>query len=437
MQQLRGIIKWWLFIVPEAVLLYAALFLSLTLRYHGSVAWPLYMLHTRVFTPLFIVWTLVLFVHNLFEVETFRRYTTLIFKLLSAMGVNSLIAVVYFYFQPQLTFTPRRVLLVDALVSFLFLLAWNLLSKALLRRQFMGDIYLFSFTDELAELESEIARHDYLGFRVKAHLRQSDLPHNLAAVTGGARIIVPDNLQTSPEVITMFYQLRKRGVLFHNNRDFYEWLVRRVYLSELNELWFLENIHYKEKRFYNFIKRVIDLALGIIGLVVFAVTLPFIALLIKLTTKGPIFFTQRRVGRGGRTFRIYKYKTMAGGATDTWTQPGDPRITPIGNFLRKTRLDEMPQFINLLIGDVSMVGPRPEQEGIVEKMRQLIPFYDERHIVKPGITGWAQLHTYAGSLEETKVKLQYDLYYVKHRSILFDLEIIIKTVYHVFTWSGR
>jgi lipopolysaccharide/colanic/teichoic acid biosynthesis glycosyltransferase len=124
--------------------------------------------------------------------------------------------------------------------------------------------------------------------------------------------------------------------------------------------------------------------------------------------------------------------------TDTvWTKVNDPRITTVGKILRKTRIDELPQSINLLKGDISLVGPRPEQPNIVEDLKKHIPFYDERHLVKPGITGWAQLNIYAGSLEESKLKLQYDLYYIKHRSFLFDLEIILKTIYYIFTWQGR
>ncbi len=437
MQQIRGAIKWWLLIIPEAVSLYAALFVALGLRNYGAVDQPGYLLHVRAFTPLFALWFLIMFIHNLFEVETFRRYTTLLFRMSSAMALNLLIAVVYFYFQPRLILTPRRLLLIDAAVSFIFLLGWNLIAKALLRRRFSGDVYLFSFANELSELEREISRHDYLGFRVKAHLNEFDLDKKIGAITGETRIILPDNLQANPKIMAIFYNLRKSGVLFYNHRDFYESLLRRVYLSQLNELWFLENISYKEKRGYNLVKRLMDIVVGIVGLAVFAATCPLIAAAIKLTAGGPIFFIQDRVGHKGRIFRIFKYKTMSGGATDTWTAPNDRRITPVGKFLRKTRLDELPQFINLLRGGVSLVGPRPEQVRLVEKLRQQIPFYDERHIVKPGITGWAQLHTYAASVEETKLKLQYDLYYVKHRSVLFDLEIIIKTIYHVFTWSGR
>ncbi len=122
---------------------------------------------------------------------------------------------------------------------------------------------------------------------------------------------------------------------------------------------------------------------------------------------------------------------------NTWTSVNDPRITKFDKFLRMSRIDEWPQFINLLLGHMSLVGPRPEQPHIVEELKKQIPFYDERHFVKPGLTGWAQLNIYAGNLEESKLKLQYDLYYIKRRGFLFDLEIILKTIYYIFTWQGR
>jgi lipopolysaccharide/colanic/teichoic acid biosynthesis glycosyltransferase len=199
----------------------------------------------------------------------------------------------------------------------------------------------------------------------------------------------------------------------------------------------LENINYQEKRFYNLIKRIVDILLGLIGFTVFLISYPFCALAIKLNSPGPVLFSQERTGKNGKVFKVYKYRTMDRADYKTWTSQNDSRITKVGNFLRKSRIDEWPQFINLLFGHISLVGPRPEQPHIVEDLKKQIPFYDERHLVKPGITGWAQLNIYAGSLEESKLKLQYDLYYIKHRSFLFDLEIILKTIYYIFTWQGR
>ena len=295
---------------------------------------------------------------------------------------------------------------------------------------------MFSFNNELKELEAAILDMHYLGYKVLGHLNEQTLDNT--KIDNNSGIILPDNLQANPAVAEKMYRLRTLGVNFYNHKDFYEQLLRRVYLSQLNEIWFLENINYQEKRFYNLLKRAVDIILGLIGILVFIVSFPFCAILIKLSSKGPVMFVQERVGKKGKVFKVYKYRTMNSfGPGNTWTSVNDPRITGLGKFLRKSRIDELPQFINLLFGHMSLVGPRPEQPNIVEELKRQIPFYDERHLVKPGLTGWAQINNiYAASLEETKVKLQYDLYYIKHRSILFDSEIILKTIYYILTWQG-
>jgi exopolysaccharide biosynthesis polyprenyl glycosylphosphotransferase len=381
------------------------------------------------------MWLLVFFIHGLFEIQTLRRYTTLLFNLVSSMLVNLLVAITYFYFQPNLILTPRRFLLIEIVVAFVLLLFWHMLVKYFVKNRLVEWIYLFSFNNELSELEQEIKGQSFLGYKVLGHLSEADLDGTNFARNSG--VILPDVIKAHPEVISKFYKLRTHGVRFYNTRDFYEQLLRRVYLSQLNEIWFLENINYKEKRFYNLVKRAVDLVFGFFSFFVFLVTFPFVALAIKLDSPGPALFTQERVGKNGGVFKIYKYRTMNTVSGKTWTEKNDPRITRLGNILRKTRIDELPQSINLILGDLSLVGPRPEQVQIVEQLRSQIPFYDERHLVKPGITGWSQLNIYAGSLEETRLKLQYDLYYIKHRSFLFDLEIILKTIYYIFTWQGR
>lgn len=431
----RRFISFWLIILPDIVWLYLSLYLTVRVRYPQGLDAASASTHFKAFSIIFAFWFLVFFIHGLFEVKSFRRYTSLLFNLISATIVNLLVAVLYFYFQPNLILTPRRFLLVLVAVSFILILSWHLIVKYFLKNRLKESVYLFSFNNELKELEEEIRQHGFLGIQVLGHLNEQSLSQ--VRFNKDIGIILPDNLQTKPEVLQKFYELRTSGVAFYNHKDFYENLTRRVYLSQLDEVWFLENIDYKEKRFYSLVKRLTDVLLGIVGFVVFLVSFPVCALLIKFTSKGPIFFVQERVGKAGRTFKVYKYRSMSGGPTNTWTSVNDPRITKVGKFLRITHLDELPQFINLLKGNMSLVGPRPEQPHIVEELKKQIPFYDERHLVKPGITGWAQLNIYAGSLEESKLKLQYDLYYIKHRGFLFDLEIILKTIYYIFTWQGR
>ena len=431
----RKAFVFWLVSLPTVALLYVSLQLSLIFRYNGDLSSVNLAAHYESFSVIFLMWLVVFFIHGLFEITAFRRYSGLLFKLISAMLVNLLIAITYFYFQPNLILTPRRFLLTVVGLSFVLVLSWYLLLKYALKNRLVENVYLFSFNNELLELEHAITDHNYLGFKVLGHLNQQTL-----ATTNfdkNCAIILPENLSANPEIAERFYQLRTLGVKFYNHKGFYEQLLRRVYLSQINEIWFLENINYQEKRFYNLVKRLVDIILGLVGFVFFLISLPFCALLIKLTSREPVFFVQERVGKKGEFFKVYKYRSMSGGAVNTWTSVNDPRITKVGKFLRKSRIDEWPQFINLLFGHMSLVGPRPEQPHIVEELKAQIPFYDERHLVKPGITGWAQLNIYAGSLEESKLKLQYDLYYIKHRSFLMDLEIILKTIYYIFTWQGR
>jgi len=427
----------WAMVIPDAVLLLLSLPVAVFLRY-GSFLLPEQMkAHYQAFVVIYALWLVVFFIHGLFEVQTFRRYSALIFNLISAMAVNIFVSIFYFYFQPNLILTPRRFLLINVAVAFVLILGWHLLVKYFLKSRLVEGIYLFSFNNELKELETAVLDLQYLGYKVLGHLNEKTL--DTAKFEKNSGIILPDNLQANPAVAEKMYHLRTLGVNFYNHKDFYEQLLRRVYLSQLNEIWFLENINYQEKHFYNLAKRAVDIILGLVGFLVFLISFPFCALLIKLSSKGKIMFVQERVGKKGEIFKVYKYRTMSSfGPGNTWTSVNDPRIISTGKFLRKSRIDELPQFINLLSGHMSLVGPRPEQPNIVKELKQQIAFYDERHLVKPGLTGWAQINNiYAASLEETRIKLQYDLYYIKNRSILFDLEIILKTVYYIFTWKGR
>ncbi len=434
MRQTRAIISFWLIVLPNLALFYVSLFLAIAWRYPNGLNLLERNTHVQAFSIIFALWALVFFSHKLFEPETFRRYTTLIFNLVSATAINLLIAVAYFYFQPELILTPRRFLLGVILASFVLILFWDLAIKYFLKNRFLRYVYLFSFNKELERLEQEVKDRDYLGYRVLGHLGEQALanfnPPNLCS------IILPDNLNTKPEIVELFYKLRNKGVTFYNHKDFYEQLLRRVYLPGIDQLWLLEHLNYDRNRFYELTKEILDSIFGLIMFALFLVTWPIVRIL-TIFSNGPIFFTQERMGKNGQSFNIYKYRTMTVGEGNTWTQVQDTRITPIGKWLRKTRLDELPQFINLLKGNMSMVGPRPEQSHFLEFLKKEVPFFEERHRVKPGITGWAQLNVYAGSVEETKQKLEYDLYYIKHRSFFFDLEILIKTVYNIISLKGK
>jgi exopolysaccharide biosynthesis polyprenyl glycosylphosphotransferase len=216
----------------------------------------------------------------------------------------------------------------------------------------------------------------------------------------------------------------------------------RVPLEALSSEWF---IHLPKnelsRRTYLWTRRLLEVVLVVLLLVPYLVLLPFIALSIKITSPGPVFLRQRRVGFAGREFTIFKLRTMHAGAEAAghqWSARNDPRITTLGRYLRRSRLDEVPQLLNVLVGEMSLIGPRPERPEFVSDLQARLPFYRARLSVKPGISGWAQVKAgYAASLADTSTKLEYDLYYVKNQSLRLDLQIVLHTVFTVLGLRGR
>lgn len=223
---------------------------------------------------------------------------------------------------------------------------------------------------------------------------------------------------------------------------FYERVNRRLLLESITPSSFIFSSGFRITGTKRLIKRCFDIVVSVVGIILLLPVLPVIALIIKLDSDGPVFFRQVRVGERDKDFIIYKFRTMAKNAEQTtgavWSQKEDARITKIGNFLRKTRIDELPQFFNILNGSMSLVGPRPERPEFVKKLKKVIPYYSERHFVKPGVTGWAQVcYPYGSSVEDAVEKLRYDLYYVKKYSILLDIYIAFKTFGVVLKKMGR
>jgi exopolysaccharide biosynthesis polyprenyl glycosylphosphotransferase len=224
----------------------------------------------------------------------------------------------------------------------------------------------------------------------------------------------------------------------------YEQVTGRVPVEHVGQQYWMAMLPVdQESRFdiYLLLKRGMDILFAIIGLLLFAILLPLIALASHLDSHGPIFFRQWRLGKGGRLFQVYKLRTMIRDAEhDTgplWAREDDPRITRVGRWLRRTRLDEVPQLVNVLRGEMSLIGPRPERPEFVLALSATIPFYRARHVVKPGITGWAQVRYGYGSTEEDAlIKLQYDLYYIRHRSLALDILILLRTAGRILSLQG-
>lgn len=282
---------------------------------------------------------------------------------------------------------------------------------------------------------------EFHGFNVIAgskHLLRLISEHDISD------LVVAISGEMRGEMFQSLLDAQERGVVIMHMPRVYEELLGRVPIHHLDSDWVIRSFvdDLRVSGFYEGAKRVLDVVFGVVGMLVFLLMLPFIALAIVIDSGMPIFYKQNRLGRGGREFMIYKLRTMRqdaerdGGAK--FAAQNDPRITRVGNFLRKTRLDEFPQFLNVISGEMSLIGPRAERPEWVTHFEKSIPFYRARLLVKPGISGWAQVnYGYTDSEEDTAVKLEYDLYYIKHRNLLMDLDIVLRTVGTMLRFKGR
>ncbi len=246
-----------------------------------------------------------------------------------------------------------------------------------------------------------------------------------------AEVVVADAAAASPQFQRAALACLRLGCRVTDETTFYESTYGEVPVSHITPSWFLAADLKGQRQEHALIKRIFDAVIAAVGLVLTAPLLVVVAAAIRLHGRGPVLYSQARVGQSGRIFTLYKFRTMNGNAESggsAWATPNDPRVTGIGRFLRKSRLDELPQLWNILRGDMSVVGPRPERPEFVGPLTSLIPFYDERHLIKPGLTGWAQInYPYGSSVADARRKLQLDLYYVKHTSLELDLIILLRT----------
>lgn len=257
-------------------------------------------------------------------------------------------------------------------------------------------------------------------------------------------VVVAINGEIKGETFQTILDVQERGVEVTRMPIMYEELTQRVPIEHLETDWVIRSFvdQVRVNGLYEFLKRSMDIFGGIVGTLIFLIVLPFIAFAIIAETGFPVFYSQPRLGKGAQTFSILKFRTMKQNA-EADGQPkvaeeNDPRVTKVGNFLRKTRLDELPQFWTVLSGEMSLVGPRAERPELVAEYQKQIPFYRARLLVKPGLTGWAQInYGYVATIKETIVKLEYDLYYIKHRTINLDFSIVLRTIGTVLRRTGR
>jgi sugar transferase (PEP-CTERM system associated) len=255
-----------------------------------------------------------------------------------------------------------------------------------------------------------------------------------------SRIVVALEDRRGSLPIRDLVRLRVGGIRVEDAHSTLAALSGRIWLGMVQPSWFIFSNGFHRSRFTLALKRMLDLSFGLLGLALSAPLMALVAAAIRLDSRGPVLYSQERVGYKGRCFRLLKFRSMredAEAAGAQWAQKNDRRATRIGKYLRKFRLDELPQFINVIRGEMSFVGPRPERPVFVDQLRDIISYYDERHSVRPGLTGWAQVqYAYGASIDDAFRKVEYDLFYLKNMSIVFDCVIILKTIRIVLTGRG-
>ncbi len=268
----------------------------------------------------------------------------------------------------------------------------------------------------------------------------TDRLENVVLSTGATLLVLDRSAQARQVIVDQAARLHEDGVRVRTMSLFFEEWLGKLPLGELERMSLLFDIGEVHRRRYGRQRRVVDVTLGIVGLVVLATVVPFVAVGNLIANRGPLFFRQVRIGQGGEPFTITKFRTMSHdhGDSTTWTVENDPRITPFGRLLRSSHIDELPQVLNVLAGTLSIVGPRPEQPHYVAELTAKLPFYEVRHLVRPGLTGWAQVkYGYAGHERDALQKLQYEFFYLRHQGLVLDARIVVRTARSVLSRRGR
>lgn len=381
-------------------------------------------------------------------------------KLMPSFLMGFAILALVFYMAPELSFGRGTMAIVFALAGtgiFLARMAFFKSSEARFlqsRIMFLGSGPLAKECSELAQKNSNYHRYDIAGYiqtpgeelcvpsSSLLKTRDGDSLVSLVRQHNVAEIVVSVQNRRGGFPIKELLDCKLQGIRVTDAATFFERETCQIRVDSLQPSWLVFGGGFDQSFARTFMKRSFDLVCSLLILLMAFPLMLLAALAVKLEDGGPVFYSQERVGKDGKTFRVHKFRSMRAdaekGGKPQWAAQNDPRVTRVGNFMRKTRIDELPQILNVFAGEMSFVGPRPERPYFVEQLIEVVPYYNVRHSVKPGITGWAQVrYGYGSSAEDALQKLQYDLYYVKNNSLFLDVLILINTLKVVLFRSGR
>jgi lipopolysaccharide/colanic/teichoic acid biosynthesis glycosyltransferase len=447
--------EYFVLFVGDVAVLGLSLWLTLALRYLELPETGFFVRHLAPFSLLFVAWVAVFFLAGLYGKHTRIFRSKLSAAIIYTQVINMVLAAVFFFLIPAFGIAPKTILVLYLFVSSALIYFWRVSVfphlPNLLRGRRLRGVLIASGPDAHA-LAKEVASDSRYPF-VFERIIDTSGSQSHEVIQQALRLATDDDMS----FLVMDFSDRAfdvaRPIIYHTAFgkkehfavvdvvELYQEVFDRVPLSLVKYEWILSGIN--ASRAYEFFKRVMD-AIGSFALILFTLPLyPFVALAIKLEDGGPVFIDQERVGRFQKSLRVVKFRSMTGNDRGQYVEGGKTKlsVTKVGNFLRRSRIDELPQLFSVLKGDLSLVGPRPEFTTLSSDYSAKIPYYNARYLLAPGLTGWAQIkhdtHPHHGpDIEETKKKLSYDLYYLKHRSLFLDLFIILQTIRIILTARG-
>lgn len=415
-------------LIGDVAIFYGALFLTLIIRYGALPSEKLWEGHKWPFFFVSIVWLMIYYIAGLYDVEksaNSAKITQIIRTMLAGTGI----AVAMFYFIPSFNITPKTNLFIDVGIVIFLIWLWRKFFQKIIAGGAKIKVFFWDDSAEVAVFAMFINKNPQLGYETNDDALKADI------------IIISSDAKRDERAVNSLYEKVLAGKTVVDFDGFYESTTGMIPVSKIGKEWFLENMFEVAKQKFEKIKRFTDLIIASVLFIPFIIIFPFVALAIKLNSRGTILYRQNRVGKDGRIFQIIKFRSMFADAEKNgaeWAKKDDKRATFFGRAMRRTRIDELPQLWNVLKGDLSFVGPRPERPEFLKELTEKVPHYSIRQLVKPGLSGWAQINfPYGASMEDATQKLQYDLFYIKNRSLLLEFSIILKTIMTLIRKEGR
>jgi sugar transferase (PEP-CTERM system associated) len=448
-----------LFVIGEALFIVSSILLAMLIRFGSNyLSEGLTIDEWAKIALMASVCQLSLYYNDLYDLKVTDTYQELGLRLTRSLGMAAVVLALIYYAFPS-TMLGRGIFLISITFMSTFVCSWRYVYSWTLKKRMFSENIMIIGSGELAQnIVAYITSRNDSGYQIGAVIDNpevepalqfestqvfsdfADLSERARALSIGTIVVALDEKRGKLPVAQLL-RCRMEGIRVVDGISFYEELAGKILVEKLRPSWLIFSDGFKQSPLTRVVNRLVNILCSLVGLIV---TLPMnvlVALCIKLDSPGPVLYSQIRCGEGGRSFRLYKFRTMTCDAEEgcgpVWAVDDDPRITRVGKIIRKLRIDEIPQMWNVLVGHMSFVGPRPERPEFVEHLEPAIPYYAERHNVKPGITGWAQIcHPYGATVEAAQEKLKYDLFYVKNMNLFFDLLIIFQTVKVVLLGKG-